>query len=199
MNLFALNAEEQVGYLSGLDALLMIQEDWKILASVYTLVQPHFRPVAERIVARLAASPMTVDKGSVVDPLVAIAEVYFNLPHLDNDYLTRRANAGQGYLNAGHSASTLIGGIYGLWLDEWTRTFADLFADDLVLLAKLNRALTMVSIFNATVVLEQFSYEDAKRQMAHDQALLDRFLKITGISHTLYHNMVAAWKNDTTL
>ena len=93
----------------------------------------------------------------------------------------------------------MIGGIYGLWIDEWTRTFAELFADDPHQLARLGRALAMVSIFNATVVLEQFSYEQVKYMQAHDQQLLDRFLKITGISRTLYHNMVAAWKDDTTL
>lgn len=199
MNLFALSPAEQLEYLGDLDALLFVQEDWNVLASVYDRVQPYFREVAEKIVARLAANPMTVDKGSVVDPLVAIAEVYFNLPHLDAEYLKRRANAGRGYLNANHTVSTLIGGIYGLWIDEWTRAFAVLFADDPALLAKLNRALAMVSIFNATVVLEQFSYEDTQRLQVHDQQLLDRFLKITGISKSLYHNMVAAWQNDLTL
>lgn len=199
MNLFGLSPEEQITYLDDLDKLLKVQEDWKVLASVYPQVKPHFRPVAERIVARMAANPMTVDKGSVVDPLIAIAEVYFNLPHLDAEYLKRRANAGRGYLNAGHSVSTLIGGIYGLWIDEWTRMFAELFSHDPQLLARLCRAIAIVSIFNATVVLEQFSYEDSKQQQAKEQALLDRFLKITGISRSLYHNMVAAWKNDTSL
>lgn len=194
MNLFALSPEQQLAYLNTLDELLRVQEDWNVLAQVYPQVKPHFRPVAERIVARLHDNPMTSDKGSVVDPLVAIAEVYFNLPHLDADYLQRRANAGRGYLNANHSVSTLIGGIYGIWIDEWTRMFAELFANDPVQLAKLCRAIAIVSIFNATVVLEQFSYEDAKRQQAKEEALLDRFLKITGISRNLYYNMVAAWR-----
>jgi hypothetical protein len=196
MNLFALSPEQQLGYLNTLDELLRVQDDWQVLAQVYPQVKPHFRSVAERIVARLHNNPMTSDKGSVVDPLVAIAEVYFNLPHLDADYLKRRANAGRGYLNANHSVSTLIGGIYGIWIDEWTKTFAELFVNDPALLAKLNRALAIVSIFNATVVLEQFSYEDAKRQQAQEEALLDRFLKITGISRNLYYNMVAAWKDQ---
>lgn len=196
MNLFALSPEQQIAYLSTLDDLLRAKQDWQVLAQVYPQVKPHFRAVAERIVARLHDNPMTNDKGSVVDPLIAIAEVYFNLPHLDADYLQRRANAGRGYLNAGHSVSTLIGGIYGIWIDEWMKTFAELFANDPALLAKLNRAIAIVSLFNATVVLEQFSYEDTKRQQAKEEALLDRFLKITGISRNLYYNMVAAWKED---
>ncbi len=189
-NLFNLSPEEKVQYLENLAQLLEVREAWEDLARVRPQLEPHFRPVAERIVARLAQSPLTAHTATpqVVEALVAIAGVYFAPPKLDADYLDRRARAGRAYLEAGHTPSTLIGGIYGLWLDEWTRTFAEVFPNPEDQ-ARLHRALALVSLYNAAIVLQQFTYEWEQRAKAMEEELLQKFLRATGISRELYEQM----------
>ncbi len=189
-NLFDLSPEEKVLYLEALAEFLRVREAWESLASVRPQVEPHFRSVAERIVARLAQSPLTAHTATpqVVEALVAIAGVYFAPPHLDAEYLDRRARAGQAYLEAGHTPSTLISGIYGLWLDEWSRTLAELFPhpEDQ---ARLYRALALVSLYNAAIVLQQFTYAWEQRARVLEEELLQKFLRATGISRELYQQM----------
>jgi hypothetical protein len=124
--------------------------------------------------------------------LEAIAQVYFSEPTLDASYLEKRAQAGGAYLRAGFGPAQLLAGIYGLWVDEWTKAFAQLFPEDPGLQARFNRALALVSLFNASVVLAQYAYEAAKEQRRREEELLQKFLRATGISRELYEQMAKA-------
>jgi hypothetical protein len=122
-----------------------------------------------------------------LEALEAIAQVYFNEPTLDAAYLERRAQAGRAYLQAGLGPAQLLAGIYGLWVDEWSKAFTQLFPDP-GLQARFNRALALVSLFNAAVVLTQYAYEAAKAQRLREE----EFLRAVGISRELYQQMAKA-------
>ncbi|GLV48421.1 hypothetical protein TJA_15760 [Thermus sp. LT1-2-5] len=188
-NLFNLSPREQQDYLKQLADLMQVLSDWELLASVRQQVEPHFPDVAARIAQRLREHPFTQETQDVTQALTAIAQVYFSHPTLDADYLERRARAGKAYLEAGFSPTTLVGGIYGLWVDEWTRTFAGLFAHDPELLARLTRALALVSLFNLAIVVQQYSYESEVQARELEERILARFLRATGISRELYEQM----------
>lgn len=147
-NLFAITPEERAAYLRQMAELMGVLSDWELLASVREQVEPYFPVVAGRIAERLRHHPLTQQIQDVTQALTAIAQVYFARPTLDAEYLERRARAGRAYLEAGFSTGTLVAGIYGLWVDEWTRVFSELFHEDPGLLARLNRALALVSLYN---------------------------------------------------
>lgn len=188
-NLFDLSAEERVRYLDLLDGLMRVREAWEELASVRPLVEPYFPVVAQRIAERLKASPLTADKADVVGPLTRVAELYFSPPRLDGAFLESRAQVGKGYLDAGHTPSTLVAGIYGLWVDEWSRVLAEVLAGEPERLARLVRALALVSLYNLALVIQQFTYELEARSLEMEERLLQKFLKTAGISRELYEQM----------
>ena len=185
-NLFALTPEERAAYLRQMAELMGVLSDWELLASVREQVEPYFPVVAGRIAERLRHHPLTQQIQDVTQALTAIAQVYFARPTLDAEYLERRARAGRAYLEAGFSTGTLVAGIYGLWVDEWTRVFSELFHEDPGLLARLNRALALVSVYNLAIVAQQYTYESELQARELEERLLAKFLKATGISRELY-------------
>ncbi|APD10438.1 MULTISPECIES: protoglobin domain-containing protein [Thermus] len=188
-NLFALTPEERAAYLRQMAELMGVLSDWELLASVREQVEPYFPVVAGRIAERLRHHPLTQQIQDVTQALTAIAQVYFARPTLDAEYLERRARAGRAYLEAGFSTGTLVAGIYGLWVDEWTRVFSELFHEDPGLLARLNRALALVSLYNLAIVAQQYTYESELQARELEERLLAKFLKATGISRELYEQM----------
>lgn len=191
-NLFELSSEEKERWLKDLADLMGVWEDWRLLASFRDQLLPLAPQVARNIQERLEANPHTQGTDSVERALEAIAQVYFSEPTLDASYLEKRAQAGEAYLRAGFGPAQLLAGIYGLWVDEWTKTFAQLFPEDPGLQARFNRALALVSLFNASVVLAQYAYEAAKEQRRREEELLQKFLRATGISRELYEQMAKA-------
>lgn len=191
-NLFELSSEEKERWLKDLADLMGVWEDWRLLASFRDQLLPLAPQVARNIQERLKANPHTQGTDSVERALEAIAQVYFSEPTLDASYLEKRAQAGGAYLRAGFGPAQLLAGIYGLWVDEWTKTFAQLFPEDPGLQARFNRALALVSLFNASVVLAQYAYEAAKEQRRREEELLQKFLRATGISRELYEQMAKA-------
>ncbi len=191
-NLFELSSEEKERWLKDLADLMGVWEDWRLLASFRDQLLPLAPRVARNIQERLEANPHTQGTDSVEKALEAIAQVYFSEPTLDAGYLEKRAQAGEAYLRAGFGPAQLLGGIYGLWVDEWTKTFAQLFPEDPGLQARFNRALALVSLFNASAVLAQYAYEAAKEQRRREEELLQKFLRATGISRELYEQMAKA-------
>lgn len=188
-NLFALTPEERAAYLRQMAELMGVLSDWELLASVREQVEPYFPVVAGRIAERLRHHPLTQQIQDVTQALTAIAQVYFARPTLDAEYLERRARAGRAYLEAGFSTGTLVAGIYGLWVDEWTRVFSELFHEDPGLLARLNRTLALVSLYNLAIVAQQYTYESELQARELEERLLAKFLKATGISRELYEQM----------
>lgn len=188
-NLFALTPEERAAYLRQMAELMGVLSDWELLASVREQVEPYFPVVAGRIAERLRHHPLTQQIQDVTQALTAIAQAYFARPTLDAEYLERRARAGRAYLEAGFSTGTLVAGIYGLWVDEWTRVFSELFHEDPGLLARLNRALALVSLYNLAIVAQQYTYESELQARELEERLLAKFLKATGISRELYEQM----------
>jgi len=188
-NLFELSPEEKERWLRDLADLAGIWEDWSLLAFFREHLLPLASQVAHRIQERLKANPHTQGTEPVEKALEAIAQVYFSEPTLDAAYLEKRAQAGEAYLRAGFGPAQLLAGIYGLWVDEWTKAFAALFPEDPVSQARFNRAIALVSLFNAALVLAQYAYEAAKEQRAREEQLLEKFLRATGISRELYEQM----------
>jgi hypothetical protein len=127
-NLFELSPEEKERWLKDLADLMGVWEDWRLLASFRDHLLPLAPQVARNIQERLEANPHTQGTDSVERALEAIAQVYFSEPTLDAGYLEKRAQAGGAYLRAGFGPAQLLAGIYGLWVDEWTKTFAQLFS-----------------------------------------------------------------------
>lgn len=189
VNFFNLSPEEKVAYLRDLAELMGVLPDWEVLASVRPQMEPYFLPVAQRIASRLKAHPFTQEVSDVTQALANIAHVYFSPPHLDAQYMERRASAGKAYLEAGFSMASLVGGIYGLWVDEWTRVFEELFSHDPPLLARLNRAMAKVALYNLALVAQQFTHESEVLAKEMEERLLNKFLKATGISRELYQQM----------
>jgi len=190
-NLFELSLEEKERWLKDLADLMGVWEDWRLLATHGEHLLPLASQVAHAIQERLKTNPHTQDTDPVERALEAIAQVYFNEPILDAAYLERRAQAGRAYLQAGLGPAQLLAGIYGLWLDEWSKAFTQLFPDPR-LQARFNRALALVSLFNAAVVLTQYAYEAAQAQRRREEELLQKFLRATGISRELYEQMAKA-------
>ena len=186
-NLFELSLEEKERWLKDLADLMGVWEDWRLLATHGEHLLPLASQVAHAIQERLKTNPHTQDTDPVERALEAIAQVYFNEPTLDAAYLERRAQAGRAYLQAGLGPAQLLAGIYGLWLDEWSKAFTQLFPDP-GLQARFNRALALVSLFNAAVVLTQYAYEAAQAQRLREE----EFLRAVGISRELYQQMAKA-------
>ena len=186
-NLFELSLEEKEGWLRNLADLMGVWEDWRLLATHGERLLPLASQVAHAIQERLKTNPHTQDTDPVERALEAIAQVYFNEPTLDAAYLERRAQAGRAYLQAGLGPAQLLAGIYGLWVDEWSKAFTQLFPDP-GLQARFNRALALVSLFNAAVVLTQYAYEAAQAQRLREE----EFLRAVGISRELYQQMAKA-------
>ena len=186
-NLFELSLEEKERWLKDLADLMGVWEDWRLLATHGERLLPLASQVAHAIQERLKTNPHTQDTDPVERALEAIAQVYFNEPTLDAAYLERRAQAGRAYLQAGLGPAQLLAGIYGLWVDEWSKAFTQLFPDP-GLQARFNRALALVSLFNAAVVLTQYAYEAAQAQRLREE----EFLRAVGISRELYQQMAKA-------
>ena len=186
-NLFELSLEEKERWLKDLADLMGVWEDWRLLATHGEHLLPLASQVAHAIQERLKTNPHTQDTDPVERALEAIAQVYFNEPTLDAAYLERRAQAGRAYLQAGLGPAQLLAGIYGLWVDEWSKAFTQLFPDP-GLQARFNRALALVSLFNAAVVLTQYAYEAAQAQRLREE----EFLRAVGISRELYQQMAKA-------
>jgi len=195
-NLFDLTLEERTEYLRLLDDLMEVRAAWEELARVRPQVEPYFPEVARRIADRMGQNPLTQDKADVVGPLTRVAELYFSPPRLDAEYLESRARVGKGYLEAGHTLATLVAGIYGLWVDEWSRVFQELFSGDPVHLARLTRALALVSLFNLSLVIQQFTYESEVRAREMEERMLEKFLRVSGISRELYEQMARVAGED---
>jgi len=190
-NLFELSSEEKECWLKNLADLMGVWEDWCLLAAHGEQLLPLAPQVAQSTWQRLVASSFTQGVAPALEALEAIAQVYFNEPTLDAAYLERRAQAGRAYLQAGLGPAQLLAGIYGLWVDEWSKAFTQLFPDP-GLQARFNRALALVSLFNAAVVLTQYAYEAAQAQRRQEEELPEKFLRAVGISRELYQQMAKA-------
>lgn len=187
-NLFALEPEEREGFLASMETLMRVREEWELLASVKPQVEPFFATVAEKIATRLREHPLTTQTADAKDAFTAIAQVYFSTPKLNAEYLERRAEAGRAYLKAGFTMSTLVAGI-SIWIDEWTHVFRNLFSAEPELLARLNRAFALVSLFNLAIIAQQFTFESETMALEMEERLLAKFLRATGISRELYEQM----------
>jgi hypothetical protein len=190
-NLFELSPEEKERWLKDLADLMGVWEDWRLLASFRDHLLPLAPQVARNIQERLAASPFTQGVAPALEALEAIAQIYFNEPTLDAAYLERRAQAGSAYLQAGFGPAQTMS-VGSVWIDEWNRTFAQLFSQDPDLQARLNHAMALVAFFNAAVIMAQYAYEAAKEQRRREEELLQKFLRATGISRELYEQMAKA-------
>jgi hypothetical protein len=190
-NLFELSLEEKERWLKDLADLMGVWEDWRLLASFRDHLLPLAPQVARNTWSRLAASPFTQGVAPALEALEAIAQIYFNEPTLDAAYLERRAQAGSAYLQAGFGPAQTMS-VGSVWIDEWNRTFAQLFSQDPDLQARLNHAMALVAFFNAAVIMAQYAYEAAKEQRRREEELLQKFLRATGISRELYEQMAKA-------
>jgi hypothetical protein len=194
-NLFDLTLEERTEYLRLLDDLMEVRAAWEELARVRPQVEPYFPQVARRIADRMGQNPLTRNVVGLEAILTRLAELYFSLPRLDAEFLEIRAQLGRSYLEAGHTPATLMVE-KGLWVEEWSRTFQELFSGDPVHLARLIRALALVTFFNVSLVIQQFTHESEVRAREMEERMLEKFLRVSGISRELYGQMARVAGED---